>query len=89
MDCLFNDNEVKEMLIYAKELQNNNLHPIMYVAQDWNFVNSSWTSAFAPPLPTHHNNGCIGAYYGMPVYAFEGLDSHTCCILPNYNEQPF
>lgn len=90
MDCLFTDKEVKEMLIYAEELRNKDLCPLMYVASDWDFANSSWISTFATVPPVHHDNGCIGAYYGIPVYAFDGLDSHTCCILPNFNDiKPF
>jgi len=91
MDCLFTDKEVKEMLIYAEELRSKSLHPLMYVASDWDFVNSSWTSAFTTVPPIHHDNGCIGTYYGMPVYSFDGLDSHTCCILPIFNDiiKPF
>jgi hypothetical protein len=92
MDCLFTDKEVKELLIYAEELRSRDLQPLMYVSNDWDFVNSSWTAAFStiPSSPIYHNDGCIGSYYGMPVYAFDGLDSHTCCVLPNFNDiKPF
>ena len=92
MDCLFTDKEVKELLIYAEELRSKNLHPLMYVSNDWDFANSSWTTKFITTSlpPVHHDNGCIGAYYGMPVYAFDGLDSHTCCVLPDNNSfKPF
>lgn len=85
MDCLFNDNEASEMLIYAKELKAHNLSPMLYVAPDWDIANSSWAIEIAPPSSVNYNlDGYIGTYYGMPVYVFSGLDSHTCCVLPDY-----
>ena len=89
MDCLFTDEEAREMMIYANELKANNLSPVIYAAPDWDVVNSSWTVKYTPPPLGYNPNGYIGMYYGMPVYSFDGLDSHTCCVLPNFNVLPF
>lgn len=92
MDCLFTDKETKELLIYAEELRSRDLQPLIYVSNDWDFINSSWTALYTKTTssPIHHDEGCIGSYYGMPVYVFDGLDSHTCCVLPNFNDiKPF
>lgn len=89
MDCLFTDKEVKEMLIYARELKERNLDPVIYAAPDWNVINSSWTSKYIDIPITYTNEGEAGMYYGMPIYVFEGLDSHTCCVLPRFFTLPF
>ena len=94
MDCLFSDNEIKEMLIYADELKAREITPMIYAATDWDPIYSSSTASLAPIKLSNkqESKGYIGMYYGMPVYTFDGLDSHTCCIMPDTNtyvELPF
>lgn len=76
MDCLFSDNEEKEMLIYANELKAYNLSPVIYASPDWNIFTS-------PRAIDISENGFVGMYYGIPIYTFNGLDSHTCCVMPH------
>ena len=89
MDCLFTDKEAREMILYANELKAQNLSPVIYAAPDWDIVNSSWTITDTTVPSVYNTIGYIGMYYGMPVYSFDGLDSHTCCVLPNFNVLPF
>lgn len=85
MDCLFTDKEAKEMLIYVREMQSKNIQTQIFAAPDWDIVNSSWTTKYAPPPVVCATDGFIGMYYGIPVYVFSGMDSHTCCVMPIYN----
>ncbi len=84
MDCLFTDKEAKEMLIYMREMQNQNIQMQIFVAPDWDLAHSSWTTKYTHPPAVWATEGFIGTYYGAPVYVFSGMDSHTCCVMPIY-----
>lgn len=88
MDCLFTDKEGDAMRIYMKEMQAHHLNPIMYVSPVFDLVSAgivsmSSTVCVTPSVPISTHNGFTGQYYGVPVYVFDGLDTHTCCIMPN------
>ena len=97
MDCLFNENETKAASLYIKELQAKGFHPIMYVSPDYDFAKAGLISINTMAVPPdsvisvklNKENGFTGVYHGIPIFVFNGLDSHTCCIMPQNNEYAF
>ena len=94
MDCLFTDSESAATINYIKELKARGFEPIVYAGPHWDVFGGSWTRM----IPwedditdsTEIENGLVGNYYGAQVYMFDGLDEHTCCVLPNFNNiKPF
>jgi len=91
MDCLFTDKEGDAMRIYIKEMQVHHMNPIMYVSPTFDLVSAgivsmSSTVCSTPSIPISPHDGLTGQYHGIPVYVFDGLDIHTCCIMPQINK---
>ena len=97
MDCLFHEDETKAMGLYIKELQAKGCEPIIYVSPDYDFVNAGLikiagcmpvTQKAITSATLNIRNGFTGVYYGTPIYVFDGLDSHTCCVMPQNKDYP-
>ena len=91
MDCLFHDDEQQALHCYISELQARNIEPMVYAASDFDFhiaeiINMSTKSCIQP---INLKDGYIGKYKGVPVYTFDGIDSHTCIVVPDFNTLPF
>ena len=84
MDCLFHDSEQQALDCYIEELRAKQITPMLYIAPDFDFpiINMHSSSKLA-------EDGYVGKYEGTSVYIFDGLDEHTCCVLPDFNTLPF
>ena len=97
MDCLFTEKETKAMNMYINEIRAKGYQPIVYVSPDYDFVDAGiMKMAGAPASPTkgkpiefNMEQGFIGVYTGVPIFVFDGLDSHTCCVMPQNDHIPF
>lgn len=87
MDCLFHDNEQQALDCYIEELQQQqNFNLIIYAAPTYEFHLS--VNDFSS-ISIGQTSGYLGKYKGIPIYIFDGLDEHTCCVLPDFNMLPF
>lgn len=84
MDCLFRDDEQQALDCYIEELKAKDISPMLYIAPDFIFSKIGMCSN-----STLTEDGYVGRYEGTPVYIFNGLDEHTCCVLPDFNTLPF
>ena len=97
MDCLFNENETKAMEVYIEEIRTKGYNPIIYVSPDYDFAKAGLIKINPSAVPLNSvvsvklniENGFTGVYYGAPIFVFDGLDSHTCCVMPQNNHIPF
>ena len=81
MDCLFTDKEIVALDNYIYELGETKCdRMILYLSPDFNIDTlRSWPTwgSYTPA------KGTIGVYKGARICVFDGLDSHTACLMPD------
>lgn len=85
MDCLFTDKEFQAMDVYIKMIHESlNKKAIIYASPDFQFYQqNSWLNMQAfSSMDINNGFGFLGMYKGADVYSFNGMDTHTCCIVP-------
>ena len=89
MDCLFHDDEQRALEYYIEELHSKKINPIIYAAPDYDFFKTGIMAISNTPESIPEPKGYVGRYTGIPIYVCDGLDSHTCIVVPDFNMIPF
>lgn len=82
MDCLFTDKEKIALDNYIDELGEVKCDKmILYLSPDFNI--DTLMPVFWPWESYTPAKGTMGVYRGARICVFDGLDSHTACLMPD------